>query len=220
MKYSHCLPLVFSLLIGCSQPEQGQPTPATKEVALAAEAPFAFRDGDLIFHTSLSDQSKAIQLATKSPYSHCGIVFQQDGKMQVFEAIEPVTVTPIEQWIARGEKGRYVVRRLREAEQVISPQVLEKMRAEGSKHIGKHYDAAFGWGDDRIYCSELIWKVYKAATGLEIGKLERLRDFDLSSPTVRQLMSERYGNDIPMDEQVIAPKAVFESDLLVTVFPN
>ena len=28
--------------------------------------------GDLIFQTSLSAQSKAIQLATKSKYSHCG----------------------------------------------------------------------------------------------------------------------------------------------------
>jgi hypothetical protein len=33
-----------------------------------------FRNGDIIFHTSTSDQSKAIQLATNSRYSHCGII--------------------------------------------------------------------------------------------------------------------------------------------------
>ena len=34
------------------------------------------KDGDLIFQTSLSQQSKAIQLATKSKYSHCGIIYK------------------------------------------------------------------------------------------------------------------------------------------------
>lgn len=32
------------------------------------------KDGDIIFQTSLSGQSKAIQAATGSPYSHCGII--------------------------------------------------------------------------------------------------------------------------------------------------
>ncbi|MFN5642554.1 MAG: hypothetical protein ACK45S_09180 [Sphingobacteriales bacterium] len=35
------------------------------------------KNGDLIFHTSRSYQSKAIQLATKSKYSHCGIVYKE-----------------------------------------------------------------------------------------------------------------------------------------------
>jgi hypothetical protein len=34
------------------------------------------RNGDIIFQTSLSDQSVAIQAATKSPYSHLGIVYE------------------------------------------------------------------------------------------------------------------------------------------------
>lgn len=43
-----------------------------------------FKDGDLIFQTSLSAQSMAIQLATHSSYSHCGILFKEDGEWWVF----------------------------------------------------------------------------------------------------------------------------------------
>ena len=46
------------------------------------------RDGDVIFQTSRSSQSQAIQLATKSPYSHMGIVYVGEGaEALVFEAV-------------------------------------------------------------------------------------------------------------------------------------
>jgi uncharacterized protein YcfL len=37
------------------------------------------RDGDIIFQTSQSEQSIAIQKATHSQYSHMGIVFLRNG---------------------------------------------------------------------------------------------------------------------------------------------
>jgi hypothetical protein len=75
----------------------------------------------------------------------------------------------------------------------------------------------FGWGDDKLYCSELVWKIYKQATGLEVGKLQKLKDFDLSNPIVARKLKERYGNKIPLDETVISPVAIFNSQLLMTV---
>jgi hypothetical protein len=60
------------------------------------------RDGDLIFQTSKSSQSLAIQRATGSPYSHMGLIFNRDGKPYVFEAVATVRFTPLDQWIARG----------------------------------------------------------------------------------------------------------------------
>ena len=51
----------------------------------------ALKDGDIIFQTSLSNQSKAIQLATNSKYSHCGIIYKSGNDFYVFEAIQPVT---------------------------------------------------------------------------------------------------------------------------------
>jgi len=174
-------------------------------------------NGDIIFQTSLSGQSKAIQLATNSTYSHCGIIYIQGNKTVVLEAVQPVKTTPLNEWIGRGKGGHYVVKRLIDAEKVLTAEAIEKMKREGLKHIGKNYDFTFEWSDSRIYCSELVWKIYKRATGLEIGKLQQMRDLDLSHPEVRKIMQARYGSQIPLDEQVISPAAVFDSELLMVL---
>ena len=72
--------------------------------------------------------------------------------------------------------------------------------------------------DERIYCSELVWKIYKEALDIEIGELETLEDFDLTDKAVKQKLKERYGNNIPQNEKVISPVAMFESPLLETVY--
>lgn len=178
------------------------------------------KNGDIIFHTSLSSQSKAIQLATKSTYSHCGIVFKEGNQFYVFEAIQPVKKTPLNSWIKRGKGNKYVVKRLKNADQILTPAVLKKMKQLGDAFNGKNYDFTFEWSDDNMYCSELIWKIYKRTTGLEVGKLQKLKEFDLSSDIVVEKMKSRYGNKIPFEETVISPSAIFESSLLKTVIAN
>ena len=175
------------------------------------------QDGDIIFQTSLSAQSKAIQMATKSRYSHCGIIYKEGNSHFVFEAVQPVKLTPLDKWIARGKDKTYVIKRLKNADQVLTPATLGKMKQVGEKFNGKNYDLTFEWSDNKIYCSELVWKIYQRATGIEIGKLEKLHDFDLTSDAVRKKMKERYGNKIPMDELVISPSSIFNSELLTTV---
>lgn len=193
---------------------------SVNEVGLSSSFSDELKEGDLIFQTSRSSQSKAIQLATKSKYSHCGIVFKEGNSFYVFEAVQPVKRTPLAEWIARGEKGEYVVKRLKNAEQTLTPEVLQKMKEIGKGFYGKNYDLAFEWTDEKIYCSELIWKIYKRAAGIEIGNLEKLGDFDLSSDQVKRKIKERYGNKIPMEELVISPASIFESELLIPVKTN
>lgn len=178
------------------------------------------KNGDLIFQTSLSGQSKAIQLATKSKYSHCGLIYKEGNDFYVFEAVQPVKRTHLEKWIARGKDGRYVIKRLKNADQVLTPSALTKMKQVGAQFNGKNYDLTFEWSDDKIYCSELIWKIYQRALGIEIGKLQKLSDFDLSNEAVQKKMQERYGQNIPKNEIVISPASIFDSELLITVKSN
>jgi len=180
----------------------------------------SLHDGDIIFQTSLSSQSKAIQVATHSPYSHCGIIYKDANQYYVFEAVQPVKRTPLASWIARGKGEHFVIKRLKNADTILTPRVKRLMLTEGKKMTGKNYDSEFNWNDDRIYCSELIWKVYKRSTGLEIGKVEHLRDFDLSNNLVMNKLMERYGNKLPMDEPVISPASIFNSPLLDLVAQN
>jgi uncharacterized protein YycO len=91
------------------------------------------------------------------------------------------------------------------------------MKEIGKQFNGKSYDLTFEWSDDKIYCSELIWKIYQRAAGIEIGKLEPLKNFDLTHEAVRKKMKERYGENIPMEEKVISPASIFDSELLTTV---
>lgn len=172
------------------------------------------RDGDIIFHESRSSQSQAIQLATKSRYSHMGILYKQNGRWFVYEAVQPVKLTPLADWIRRGRNGHFVVKRLRAS---LTPATLRRMRNAGERYRGRGYDLYFEWSDERIYCSELVWKIYKEAAGVEIGRLQKLREFDLSHPAVRGKMRERYGNRVPLSEPVISPAAMFQSNLLVEV---
>jgi uncharacterized protein YycO len=113
-----------------------------------------------------------------------------------------------------------VIKRLKNASQVLTPEIIENMKKVGDEFRGKNYDLTFEWSDDKMYCSELIWKIYQRATGLEIGELQHLRDFDLSSQVVKQKMNERYRPNIPLDEIVISPSAIFNSELLETVKSN
>lgn len=176
------------------------------------------RDGDIVFHTSRSSQSLAIQLATKSPYSHMGIVYVRDGKPFVFEAVQPVKLTPLDDWTARGEGGHFVVRRLRDADTRFTAETLRNMRAVGEQLAGKDYDPYFEWSDERIYCSELVWKVFERGAGIELGELQTIADFDLSHPAVQAKVRERYGDQVPLDEIVISPAAVFAASDLETVY--
>jgi hypothetical protein len=182
--------------------------------AAAASPAESLRDGDLIFHTSRSSQSVALQRATHSPYSHVGVILHRGGKPFVFEAIAKVQYTPLQQWIDRGERKAYVVKRLKTP--LTDTQAL-KLRIAAARYVGKPYDLYFEWSDDRIYCSELVWKMYRDELGIEIGALQRLHEFDLSDPAVKSKMRERYGAIVPMNEPVIAPAALFESMQLVTV---
>lgn len=176
-----------------------------------------FRDGDIIFHTSRSTQSTAIQEATNSKYSHMGIIFFRNGTPYVYEAIKTVQHTPLKKWISRGEGGHFVVKRLREAGRILGPAAIAKLRQEAIKYQGKPYDLTFEWSDRRIYCSELVWKIYDRALGIRIGRLQKFSDFSLSEPVVKTKIKERYGNKFPMGETVISPGEMFSFEDLTVV---
>ena len=175
------------------------------------------RDGDIIFQTSRSPQSLAIQKATHSKYSHMGIIFFRDDKPYVFEAIKTVQYTPLKKWVARGEGGHYIVKRLRDADRILTPDTVAKFRQAAVNFQGKPYDLTFEWSDARIYCSELVWKIYYRALGLRVGRLQKLHEFDLSNSLVKTKMKERYGKTIPMKETVISPGEMFTFEGLSVV---
>ena len=137
--------------------------------------------------------------------------------MYVYEAVQPVKFTPLQQWINRGKNKHYVVLRLKEAESVLTQATLKKMHSVGSRYKNKNYDWHFAWSDDKMYCSELVWKIYKEGAGVELSPLKKLREFNTDHPKVKAKLTERYGTSIPLEEQVVSPADLFNSTLLVKV---
>lgn len=174
-----------------------------------------YLDGDIIFQSSQSNQSKAIELATNSPYSHMGIIFIKNGKPYVFEAASKVVYTPFDKWVNRGKNRKYIIKRLKD--HTLSQKEIANLKRVARSFENKPYDIWFGWDDKYIYCSELVWKIYNKALNLKIGQLQRIKDFNLSAPAVKQKLTERYGDKIPYQETVISPIAIFNSPLLITV---
>lgn len=184
-------------------------------VSFVSNANYKPQDGDIIFQSSQSRQSQAVEQATNSPYSHVGIIFIVNGRTYVFEASSKVVYTPLNNWIERGKHKNYIIKRLKDHN--LSSNEIDKLKQVASTFEGKPYDIWFGWDDSYIYCSELVWKIYNRALKLKIGQLQTIKEFNLSSSLVKKILKERYGNKIPYQETVISPVAMFNSPLLITV---
>ena len=180
-----------------------------------APAAYALQEGDIVFHGNAGEQCDAIREATGSPYTHCGVVFEKDGRLMVLEAVQPVRVTTVEAFQQRSLPGSFHARRLK---QPADPAGIDKAKAWGSKQAGRNYDFLFGWDDGALYCSELVWKAYQQA-GIELCEPRRFHHYRLESPKVKAIIAKRYGSadKLPRDEPVVAPGDLADSPLLVEV---
>ena len=94
------------------------------------------------------------------------------------------------------------------------------MKQYGKALFNKEYDIYFEWSNDKIYCSEYVWKIYKHGANIELCNLEKLKFFNLDDYRVKAILSERYGKNIPLEEEVVAPSQLANSDKLITIFDN
>lgn len=188
--------------------------PAT--ILFAAEnKEFQLQEGDIVFSSSALGQGSAIIAATASPYTHCGVVFKKDGELMVLEAVQPVGVVSIKDFMNRGRPEVFTALRLKTA---ITPDAYRKARDWAALQVGRDYDVRFGWDDKKLYCSELVWKIYQKA-GVELCPPRKFRDYNLDRPEVKKIIQQRFGgmDRVPMEEKVVAPSDLAASKLLMEV---
>lgn len=160
------------------------------------------QEGDVVFqalpHQEVVD---AIEGATDSDFSHCGIVAQVDGRWIVYEALGKVRATPLYDYLLRGRGRGFAVYRWKAAERDRVPAILEQTRTM----LGRPYDSRYKMDDERIYCSELIYKAYRDATaGGQAGRLVRLGDLNWGA--YEKTIVELEGNAPPLDREMITPR--------------
>ncbi len=146
-------------LAACRDPRQGyQPTV-----------------GDVLFqslpHSPLVD---AIEGATGSPFSHCGIIVRHDRRWFVLEAIGPVKETPLNAWIGRGRLRGFAAFRFKPKYRARVGEVIQ----EAEKYRGRRYDIHYRFDNDEIYCSELIFVAFKKVFGEDLGTVRKLGDLN------------------------------------------
>ncbi|XGC82298.1 YiiX/YebB-like N1pC/P60 family cysteine hydrolase [Bdellovibrio bacteriovorus] len=166
----------------------------------------SYQDGDIIFHESQGMQSKAIQEATGSRWTHVGMLFYKDGQWQVAEAVQPVRYTLLNSFVSRGKNKAYRIYRV----PGLTKEQRIDLRTEVNTYVGADYDVFFEWSDDLIYCSELVYKAYKKATGIEVGQVQKFRDLRLDGPYVKELIRlrlENTGRELDLNEPIITPVA-------------
>lgn len=174
--------------------------------------PSSYKDGDIIFQSTKGETGLAIQLATHSQYNHCGMLFFENNEWVVYEAVQPVSRISLADFNARGAG---TVMRL--ANRDLTPTDIGKLKAVFKTYENKNYDLAFNWSDDRLYCSELVYKLYRNGLDIELCKPRKLSDFDLSNPLVKQKLNEKYNGKIPLNEPMVSPQDIFSSALLAPV---
>ena len=77
----------------------------------------------------------------------------------VFEAVASVKYNALKQWIAQGVNRKYAVKRLKD-KSMIGEGSEDKLKSNCKAFAGKAYDMSFEWTDEKMYCSELVWKIY------------------------------------------------------------
>ncbi|MFW6323894.1 MAG: YiiX/YebB-like N1pC/P60 family cysteine hydrolase [Desulfovibrionales bacterium] len=176
------------------------------------------KTGDIVFQDIDTPQGRAVELATHSRYTHMGLVLIRKEHAFVLEAYDGVGLTPLQEWIDRGIGDHVVIKRLQNVN--LQKEDARDFHLMALAYTGREYDYFFEWSDEMFYCSELVWKMYHRILGIRLGELKRMRNFDLTDPFVRSMMEERFKGDPPLDEPVIAPDTILNSDLLREVYRN
>jgi Permuted papain-like amidase enzyme, YaeF/YiiX, C92 family len=183
------------------------------------------QDGDIVFQQSKTPQSTAIRQATGSPWTHMGLILGEQGNVRLIEAgVNGVAYTSLGSFVGRSRNRRVIVKRLKD-QSVLTPEARARMRASLSEDLGKEYDNLFEWTNEKIYCSELVWRAYQRGVGISIGSVQRVRQLHYQEPAVRALIKERYrlsGSQIEasslLDENIVTPASILNSNVLETVF--
>ncbi|MEQ1717806.1 MAG: YiiX/YebB-like N1pC/P60 family cysteine hydrolase, partial [Hyphomicrobium sp.] len=136
------------------------------------------KTGDLVFQESGNTQSAAIALASRSLYTHVGIVeIDSQGRLFVVEAAGPVRTVALNDWIAHGTAGRITVKRVKGLDDV------QARKAIAAAHVydGRPYDVYFTDDRETLYCSELVHLAFKEGAGLELGAGQRVKDLHIAN---------------------------------------
>jgi hypothetical protein len=172
-------------------------------------AEFRWQDGDVVLQASRSTRSALIRRASRSSYSHVGVVEVARDGVFVIEAIEPVSRTPIRAWVQRGEGQWATVLRAKGLDDAARRRVVKAAK----KELGKPYDAKYRWDDVRLYCSELVVKAFARGGDLQVGEQQQVKSLALTAEELAWAASQ----GVPATQALVTPGSLAEDDAFEVV---
>jgi hypothetical protein len=172
------------------------------------------KEGDFVFQSlPKGDLVEAIEGASQSRYSHVGMVIRKNEQWFVREAIGDVHDTPLPEWEERGRMDHaFDAFRLKPELQKFVPEFIKDSEA----FLGRPYDFKYDMDDQAIYCSELLYKSMFNASGVRLGKLQKLGE--LKWQRYKATIEKYEGGPVPLNREMITPKALSEANQLEQVF--
>lgn len=179
--------------------------------------------GDLLFQKwETSDFAKAINAVTEGAdnedYAHVGLVLSLDGELKVLEAVtgEGVVLRPLEKFLNASTtsdgKPRVAIGRLEQDFAAAIPSINEWALYT----VGMSYDSLFIYGNDKYYCSELIYDAFNV--NVEGNDVFDLAPMTFKDPTTKDYFPvwvdyfAEYNQAIPEGELGINPGLLSRSD--------
>lgn len=146
--------------------------------AYAALPATQLRPGDVLLQPLNCWACTLIEEEEETRFSHIGVVIATAPAVIVAEAYGKVQAVPLSVFDAKTERRQAIlVLRFRNPELQMrlvdeSPRLQALYRSDFD---GAEYDSAFRWnnfdgsGREKLYCSELVTKLFQAFAGVEIG---------------------------------------------------
>jgi hypothetical protein len=186
-----------------------------------------FEQGDLLFldlrERYLSEAIADVTLrqfgVTGPRLSHVGMVFERAGRSLVFESLENVAATPLEEFLARAKPESRNTRgwhwgTLRPPWRPLIPRALELLLSK----LGSAYDLSFRGNGESYYCSRLLAEALRDANGgKEVFEYRPMYFGDPNDPNDAswKIWTEHFrsrGETVPVGKPGISPLGIYLSD--------
>jgi len=184
--------------------------------------------GDLLFQQwDQSEFAMAINAVTEGAdgedYAHVGLVLSVDDSLQILEAVtgRGVILRPLQSFLNASlnedKKPRVAIGRLKKDYSSAIPEINRWAAAR----VGLPYDSLFVYGNDKYYCSELIYDAFNQ--NVAGGEVFELAPMTFKDPTTGSYFPvwvdyyQKYNEAIPEGEPGINPGLMSRSDKIEIV---
>ena len=172
-------------------------------------------NGDLIFISNPNVPDKLLQSITKTKFSHVGIVIRERGKAMVYYTTSIVKKVTVPEFIALSVNGKYDVMRMKDT--IMIAGLNNFFVDEAKKLLGRPYDNKFSWLDMEIYNTELVWKIFKRATQIELCEAKLFDKIEINDTIVRKKIKLQLGDSIAAFTKIVSPTDLYNSPYLTKI---